>query len=466
MSDSDPALFERMVLLSVDQFRDTFQVYGNFLCRFDNEPEWIRDFEVPVHNAIYRCIHDYHKLVSSADNYKPIGDQLLRAFLTQQAANGSPDIGMDEIDEAVEYMKTIRDINQGVAVMAVSKNIVRWLTKRRMNEAMRRVMQVDGWDPEVMMSATSAAVSNVRLGEGEKLSKFGDGLDRNLPPKKRYPIPGMNEFNMIIGGGFAHGELSLFIAPTGGGKTVLALQIAVGLALQNLHVLFITTEQRPIELEPRIISAWCQVPFDTIRDGVEMNKLAGFQREAIAKLRTKLDGKLWFEDWSSVRNVSIQDDLDNLIMEHERRHGKLDAIVFDWMGGALGELSRNDMHVYRLLLHNTGEVLGKLADIHDIIVVSFAQAALKQAWNKKKVDATMIGECKSLGNKAENIHGISCMLTPDANLEEVEESFLTEQYLYTSKSRKSSGKGCKLYRDFAFQRFTDRRAMNRPVAQT
>ena len=90
-------------------------------------------------------------------------------------------------------------------------------------------------------------------------------------------------------------------------------------------------------------------------------------------------------------------------------------------------------------------------------MVSFAQANFVQAKNRKKVDISMIAECKSVGNKAENIYGMSCLLLPDAEDDDVRDAYKEEQYLYASKSRKSRGIGCRMWRDFDYQRFTDRR---------
>ena len=449
LSDSDPALFERFLLLAMDQFGEVFNKYKDTLCVRETDGKWTADFEVPVHNALYMCIRDYRRMLGGNDSGRPIDGTLLRAFLMQQATMGSEYVGVDEVDEAVAYMTEIRELNSAYAVVTVMDQIQRWLRKRRMNDAMRRIMRVDGWDPEVMKASLDAAVNAVQLSAMKTSFKFGDCLNENLTVAKRYPITGMNEMNAVFGGGFCHGEYSLFIASTGAGKTVMALQ--------GLRVLFVTTEQGPAELEPRIISSFCNIPFSQVRDGVDMKSLAGFQRDAIARLRKNLDGRLWIEDWSKTRGASLSEDIDGLVDRYEKQYGKMDVLVFDWLGGALGELSKEDMHVYRLILHNTGETLGKLADSRNMIVVSFAQANFVQAKNRKKVDISMIAECKSVGNKAENIYGMSCLLLPDAEDDDVRDAYKEEQYLYASKSRKSRGIGCRMWRDFDYQRFTDRR---------
>lgn len=461
ISDQDPQLFERMVLRVIDSSRQAFERYKTTLCKTDNAA-WTQGFMVPAHNAIYMALHEYHSILSAHPVYKPADENIFRAFITQQASQGSAYIGLDEIDEAVDYLRELRQMDEASSRVIVDAEYERWIKKSRLNSAMNAIQQIDGWDPDVLINKVTAAGKMDETLKGKTRFEFGECMDMHLPVRQRYPLPDMNDFNRVLGGGFAHGEFSGIIAPTGGGKTVMALQIATGLATNGLKVLMVTTEQSPRELEPRIVSAKCRIPFRELRDGFDLRKLPKFQQDSIMHVRQTLRNQLWIEDWSQKRGVSIMDDLDGLILDFIKEHGHLDALVFDWLGGALGELTKNDMNNYRLIMKNSGECLGKLADIHDIITVSFAQANIKQAWNKRKVDATMTGECKSVFDKAENIYGISCLLAPDALEDDVSKSYKDEQFFYSSKSRKAPGLGCTLWRDFDFQCFTDRKPARRP----
>lgn len=91
-----------------------------------------------------------------------------------------------------------------------------------------------------------------------------------------------------------------------------------------------------------------------------------------------------------------------------------------------------------------------------IPVFGFAQAAMAQAANKPRVDQTMIAECKSLGNSATGVWGISAMTEAfDPNAPGSETTFRDDQYLYLAKARKSQGGLIKLRRQFQFQRFVE-----------
>jgi predicted ATP-dependent serine protease len=56
-------------------------------------------------------------------------------------------------------------------------------------------------------------------------------------------LSGTPFFNLLLGSGLPAGQLIGLIGPSGGGKTLLALQIAHALALQNKRTLYICLER-------------------------------------------------------------------------------------------------------------------------------------------------------------------------------------------------------------------------------
>jgi len=129
-------------------------------------------------------------------------------------------------------------------------------------------------------------------------------------------------------------------------------------------------------------------------------------------------------------------------------------IIFDWIGGALGA-SETDPNKLRLLYQTAADQLAHLASDHNLVVIAFAQAHQVMGINRRRVDASVIAECKSIGRTMHNIIGISAMLEKEA--EEISDSpiYSDTQWFYVSKSRKGLTKATPIRRNFAHQRFDD-----------
>jgi len=316
------------------------------------------------------------------------------------------------------------------------------------------MMSQDNWDPDSIVTGMMEDTKGLtNIGKVTK-REFGYSTENKEPKKIRIPIPKMMGLTTAMGGGFTKKEHTMFIAPTGGGKTVMACGIAVGLALQKQRTLLVTTEQGDDELEPRIISANCDVPFERIKDGVDLDTdIPSHAWDKYQDLKKDLNGYFWYENWNEDRSLSVMHDLKNLVTEHKRIYGGLDVVVLDWIGGALGSMSPDKADFIRMLYQMTADYMDTLAKEEDLITVSFAQANIMQSKNKKCVDHTMLAECKSMGRNANFVFGISALENDSDG--ETRATYRDEQWCHCSKGRKSNAEGFKLLREFHFQRFAN-----------
>lgn len=451
MVDKDPLSFEKYLLRAIDGSKSFFQRVRDTLCRTDTGTD-VNDFTMAPHNEIYRALLNYYTIrpdMAAAN----ISEQACRSFLQAAAEGGSGNIGLHEVDQIALYVRDVlQAIDPAEAVAMVSASYEYWLKKRRLRKLFNSVTSKENWNPDTFVDDAITQRKEIDRLREKKRTKFafGDGMDEGEFDLERFST-GIPALDASLGGGWARTEYTLWIAPTGAGKTVMAMQQGVTLVRQKLKGIIISTEQRHIELEPRIVSAWANIPFDRIKDGIKERHLTHMESMAVNQLKLELKESLWIENWMHDRSKSILNDLDDLVESYKKEHGSCDFVILDWIGGALGERAKSNPEIIRHLFQHTSDKMADLARDHDIITHAFIQAHPGQARNKQEIDSSMISECKTAGVNATNILGISALL---ANADD-HNTFKEEQYIHCSKSRKGGARKVRVRREFGYQRFKD-----------
>lgn len=153
-------------------------------------------------------------------------------------------------------------------------------------------------------------------------------LDKNIPSSKPRIPTGVGAVDYLLGGGLSSPECYGILGPTGGGKTLMALQLAASLAERGQHVLYYTYEQPAKELQPRLLSCVAKIDRELI-DGKNWDKVDSATQDAIAQASAVCRGNLSIIDRSS--------EGDNILEIEERIQRAIDAdkkpalIVIDWM---------------------------------------------------------------------------------------------------------------------------------------
>ena len=127
-------------------------------------------------------------------------------------------------------------------------------------------------------------------------------------------------------------------------------------------------------------------------------------------------------------------------------------MILDWIGGALGATAPE---LIRLAFQGAADKLAEIALRHKVICIGMAQAHPGQSRNKAKVDSTMLCECKTMGQRAANIIGMSGLQVTDEEEQRSETLYQDKQYFYISKCRKSKGGLKPFIREFDYQRLRD-----------
>jgi hypothetical protein len=450
--ENQPAWFEQQVLAACCKsaaFYDRFKAVLNVHPRDANARQ--EDFSLPQDNHIYFLLKKYRTFMAGSKGTDVMPPQFAQVTLAAMVAVG--ELLQEQADMAWRRLHEVMSTPVEGVMQLVHDGIPHWLSKRRVRRVAMEMANSEGWKPDelvkeiniAMEAASTAAIATCEF-------EFGDGwLNRQLDTQRLQT--GLPELDATIGGGFGYGEFHLGIAATGAGKTVFATQLASTFAFNEHPGIFVTTEQSHFELEPRILSNLLQVPFSMLKDGFFPERMPKDVADRAEELRIRIMKKLIFLNWNQGSGKSIMKDLEPAIMAFEEKRGiKPRWVIFDWIGGGLGEMTRNDMAMKRLIYQESADKLPIIARKYNLVTIALAQANTLQAKNNPRIDSSCIAECKTMGNGASTVFGIS-------NLQEDEDAvaggsapFRDKQFFYLSKARKGTGGMVPFKRKFEFQR--------------
>lgn len=461
--DAQRSQFETWVLACVARDLAFFRQYSTVICVAHEGARFSAyDFEQPLDNVIYEALKKTRELLTASE-VDVVPQSLVFATIQQMYANPSlPDprkgaglqILQSELPQLLIRTNQILTFDTTSLPAVVGPGVAHWIQKSRMQKLSLSSTSAH-FDPashaELIASIQRHVLTSV---EPPHVFRFGEGINikRRFVERISSGIPKLDD---ALGGGFGRGESTLGVAPQGAGKTVFASQLAGFFGLQKKMGLLISTEQKHEELELRMISNFGEIPFGMVKDGINKERLPPDVVKKIEDTEAKLRDYVFITKWSSDKGQSVKTSLDAEIAEFVRVHGAIDWLVFDWIGGALGEMSTRDLQVLRLIYKQAADHVCVMAEKYDIPAIAFAQANMAQAMNKPRVDATMITENKQLGEKYTNGFGISALMQPFDPNESRDRApvFLDVQKLFMWKARKSEGGLISVKRDFGHQRF-------------
>ena len=458
--------FEETVLSSIIYDPSFYSRIANVLCINPENQKYIGEFHKDLDNEIYRAVDEYYRHLGGA-NPKPIHVRFAIALLEGMANKGEI-IDVDEVEMAMERLAEVRKAYVGPSSISIaSGGFAHWLTKVRTVRIMQEGTATDNWSSAELLTRVQTVSGVIKRTEDKQtVFKFGEGLAQVQVDVQRYST-GLHRFDQAMGGGLARKESTLFVAPPSAGKTILGLQLGFTLAMDSkLKVLYITTEQPHDELELRILSNFCSIRFELIKDGFSKERMTTkSQVECYTRLMDELPDRMSIKDWKEDRSKSVLTDLDSEIKRFQDDNGGLDVIILDWIGGALGQNLLNDpgaiRHVYQLTADRVSDIAGDtdLVGKRGVVSIAFAQAHPSLSVNKKMVDASCISECKSMHRNYTNGAGITALLDQafiDAGDSGGNPIYSKIQNFYGFKGRKAVG-GCSPFRrEYQYQRIVDK----------
>jgi RecA/RadA recombinase len=156
-----------------------------------------------------------------------------------------------------------------------------------------------------------------------------DPFDLSVAPTLSKRIPtGATYFDLVTGGGTTPTECYGILGPSGGGKTLMAIDIGCSMAERGQRVEYFLYEQPAQEVRPRLFSRAGGISTDDMRNRA-WDELSEDVRDRIARASEQLKGKFILHD-RSAEGDSVSD-VANAIRESIAEGKKPDLVVIDWL---------------------------------------------------------------------------------------------------------------------------------------
>lgn len=192
--------------------------------------------------------------------------------------------------------------------------------------------------------------------------------------------------NKITSGGMPRKSLSLLVAQTGGGKSLVMCSLAAEYLKQGLNVLYITLELAEERIAERIDANLFNVAIQDIKTLSEKMFL-----DKIANLKTKTHGKLKIKEYptSSASAANFKLLIDDLIAKDGFRP---DVVIVDYLGITASAKYRNANGVNTYSYQKSvAEELRALAVEYDLLLISALQTN-RSGFNTSDFDMDSISD--------------------------------------------------------------------------
>ena len=432
------------------------------------------DFSKPIDNEIYEHISKFYSTFPGkpSESFKATPEIIL-GMIANKSKDIKSSISDNDVDMAkfrLDELETIKpktqeDFINNIALI-VYAGFQHWLEiKRVLQISSYALRNSDKVDASIVMSSIQESMDKIESrvsNEDDAIQTFGEALSINASDSAkednlRMPIPGLPILTRALGGGLKRGETGLIISSSSGGKTVIALQIASGMALSGYKSLVITTEQHSSILSNRIISCNASIPFNKVKDGLFVNGkcvLTEEEMERVRELSEPLNENLRFANWCKTGEM-LETNLESLIKKSKEKYG-LDVLVIDWLGGGISITSEQAEKMHNYMMHCVN-MIKTFAIKYNIFILVLAQANEKDAKSKTKLGRIDIDRCHTLDQPFTWALGISTLQgVGNQRINTPQESYLRKQYVTLWKGRMAGDLFYPIIREFEYQRFAEK----------
>jgi len=455
-----PEWFENLILAAAIQDPEFFRRVRSVLCKTIDGKQDEEDFEELLRNPVYLAVADYNtaQLVNTSRKFQPITEKILNALLLNRAANAE-DIMENEIPKALELFREAADTDLKRWEPFINMGMVPWIENRKMMKVIRSPYLFGGWTlNDIRQKLQDVADKTNELKDSMQVVRhdFGHFLDHPLDCGMLNETleTNLTDLNKVMGGGFGKKETVLIIAPSSGGKTVLACQLAGHWSMTGYGGIFVTTEQSQPELEVRLVSNFANIPFKYIVRQWKPEELNATYQESYAQMRSKFQKPIRFVDWT-VPGQTIMNHLKHEVELYMQDFGeKPDYLILDWIGGALQQEAAGSSDRLRALYKEAITQVIDLSREYEMAGVALAQATAASSINKFPLDHRHIADAKNMVEGVTSLIGLTALYAE--GMDEVTDTaqimWNERQYLCVTKSRKGPGGNVPVKRRYGYQR--------------
>jgi archaellum biogenesis ATPase FlaH len=475
--DKNKTEYEKYVLVNMwknPQFYFDYAASINKVYKYENKQDIVcKDFTSSVDNAIYDCLVWYytpfltiHEQGLDAPIPIPPKDYFQGLINSQIEQERRLDHYRDGVRQRLEELEQAPAEAYEVIARA---GLERWLKSQRVKKAGIELQKTHVNADDFLERMQQTIEDATLIDEEETIKTFSLDYEAqcnadDFQTRKTYPIS-IQGINRAMGGGFARGETTMVFAPENCGKTVFATQVSKDFAEHELNVAFISTEQGQVDLYPRFITNYCNIPFDQIKHGVNIKNLTDSKKKSLHQWHQTVGQRLRVVEWNK-RAVEAKQQLRPMLNKMQSGGFPVDVVIYDWLGGGLGNLSRNDLNNLRMIFKQNSDELCYVARDYNMIVIFLMQAAIGTALNKPLLTQADLGECKAAGQNCDwgfAISGMQESVTKrngETKFGNTKQTWADIQHINPFKVRKSIGGAFKVKREFGFQRFIDAEAVS------
>ena len=418
------------------------------------------DFDNVHRNIIFTGIRSLFKInyTDSQGDIKPNNPDpdILKAFLLHEASQGNL-CATEEVPEVIDFYKeTLDRLKPNAHLKAIATKFVpMWLSKKRAkylgatakHMTLEQLLSASERHSDAVSSVSENTDSVILYGKHKRYQEVSGGILLTTLPMLSKSL-----------GGLFKGDAYMFQAPTGGGKTVMAVQLLVDLVGSSNCGIFISTEQPWKELEPRIIANTCQIDIghESLKNRFDYESLKSqkFNISKVDEWEKAAAGKFAFFHWNSDNTQSVKTDLEATLRKGKALLGKdPDFVILDWIGGAIGSDANHEN--LRFTYQNTSDAFAAAAQKHKFIGIAFAQSKADKVYYT--LSSEHLAECKTMHRKYTALVGITAITAKDEKeMDGSKAKYENKQYFDVAKSRKGEPARISVDRLFQFQKFQER----------
>ena len=271
-----------------------------------------RYFDNQYYRLIMQMVKEYYEKYQTTPSFEAL-DQITRIEVTSEMAQ------RNIFDMLVEIKKISYEDH-----LWVQEKSLKFCKQQELKKAIKKVNKIlEKGDFESYDKCEEYIRDAIQVGEdGEGAMDVFSKLDEALQEDFRHPIPtGITGIDNLLDGGLAKGEIGVFLAPTGVGKTTMLCKIANEAYNAGYNVLQIFFEDNPKIIQRKHITCWTKIP----------SKLQSEKKEKVLELldKSRTKGRLILEKLPS--DSITMNNIKNKIRKLVSEGNKFDMIVLDYI---------------------------------------------------------------------------------------------------------------------------------------
>lgn len=401
-----------------------------------------QDFMFPIHNLIWeKCLEAY---LVSGGRMLPSMDVLM-FYVSRAVADGT--LSPFELEPAVTIVKQV--FFMSLCAPYIEGSFGLYLRYVRIQQVEGRKQQGGYSTAEEYMAAYHTAMASSSI-DNVKTKGIFPFMDLSMPTVEcqRFPT-GVRGLDDAMQGGLGRGEVGIFVAVSGGGKTIALNQTALSCGFQYGFKAFIgTCELVPDRMRRRLYSAATTQNYDEFK-----GRKPNMSPDTVAKLANFAG---MHQDSIFIRDYVLEPCsvalLDRDLTELKEKHNWVpDVVIIDYLDKIIPAVRYPNQ--VRMEYKETVDALVRLAVKWDIGVWTATQSNAKGV-RKKILDMTNASEAYSKVWGADVVIGVS-------DLQDEDGLPVARQWLHTAKLRDGAKVSIEVIRDFARQRFVDKDVFER-----